>query len=134
MSKAAKTQQAQKREEETKIMTIAQHRARETGLKDLIEQLQGHWLGIETGKQGECTMLVEGSTFTFHGANPHEWYRAMFELVPTALSRPTSEKRAWASSGSKTTACRLSPTSRVCQRLLQDSRAIATLATSSSGD
>ena len=48
----------------------------------LLEQLQGTWIGKESGVEGECTMLVEENTFYFKGVNPQEWYRAAFELLP----------------------------------------------------
>jgi len=42
--------------------------------------LQGTWAGQETGVPGVATIVVNGSTLEFRGADPAEWYKATFFL------------------------------------------------------
>ncbi len=45
-------------------------------------QLQGEWRGTESGREGECTLIVVGTTVRFQGVDAREWYAGTFELVP----------------------------------------------------
>ena len=44
--------------------------------------LHGAWNGQEVGAktQGSPSLIFEGTTLEFHGANPQEWYKATFTL------------------------------------------------------
>ncbi len=44
--------------------------------------LIGSWSGEEAGRPagGTATLVVDGTSLEFHGANPNEWYKATFSL------------------------------------------------------
>ena len=44
--------------------------------------LQGTWSGSEVGGniEGSPSLILDGTKLEFHGANPHEWYKATFSL------------------------------------------------------
>jgi uncharacterized protein (TIGR03067 family) len=44
--------------------------------------LQGTWSGQEVGAkaQGSPSLTLDGTKLEFHGANPHEWYKATYTL------------------------------------------------------
>jgi uncharacterized protein (TIGR03067 family) len=44
--------------------------------------LEGKWSGEEMGRSadGTASLLVEGSTLKFHGADTNEWYKGTFTL------------------------------------------------------
>jgi uncharacterized protein (TIGR03067 family) len=44
--------------------------------------LNGTWSGEETGRRanGSASLLIDGSTLEFHGANTNEWYKAAFSI------------------------------------------------------
>ena len=44
--------------------------------------LQGTWSGqeVRANAQGSPSLVLEGTKFEFHGANPNEWYKATFSL------------------------------------------------------
>ncbi|MBX7207802.1 MAG: protein kinase [Verrucomicrobiaceae bacterium] len=56
--------------------------ARKADERRMSGQLQGAWRGSESGREGECTLTVEGATVSFQGVDAQEWYRGNFELVP----------------------------------------------------
>jgi uncharacterized protein (TIGR03067 family) len=45
-----------------------------------LKLLQGKWEGEEKGRDGKCTLTIEGKEASFVGANPQEWYKATLEL------------------------------------------------------
>jgi len=43
--------------------------------------LQGNWSGQEIGGgPGQASMVIQGSSVEFHGADPREWYKATFTI------------------------------------------------------
>jgi hypothetical protein len=53
-----------------------------TSPSQLLELIQGSLSGQESGIEGESSMSVEENHIFFKGANPQEWYKAAFALVP----------------------------------------------------
>ena len=46
--------------------------------------LQGIWSGQESGSaKGACSLVIQGSTIEFHGADTNEWYKAEFTIYNT---------------------------------------------------
>ncbi len=40
-----------------------------------IQKLQGTWVGTESGREGEVTLVFAGDKLDFKGASPQEWYK-----------------------------------------------------------
>ena len=47
--------------------------------------LQGKWTGQESGNNAKSTsaLVIQGSSFEFHGADTNEWYKATFSVYDT---------------------------------------------------
>ncbi len=76
----ARVQEAEAKRKQIEAAQNAERQAEK--LASLSEQLQGTWRGTESGREGECTLAVEGDIILFTGVTPQEWYRAKVELVP----------------------------------------------------
>ena len=49
--------------------------SKEEKLLSDLDKLQGTWVGVEVGREGEVTMIFSGDTIDFKGAVPQEWYK-----------------------------------------------------------
>lgn len=45
--------------------------------------LQGSWRATEIGGKGEvCRIVISGEIAEFHGADPNQWFKAAFRILP----------------------------------------------------
>jgi len=60
-------------------------RAKSEALKPLKSDSipQGKWRGKESGAEGACSLVLQGSTLEFRGADTNEWYKATFSAYDT---------------------------------------------------
>jgi beta-lactamase regulating signal transducer with metallopeptidase domain len=47
------------------------------------DSIQGKWRGKEAGETGTCSLVLQGSTLEFQGADTNEWYKATFSAYDT---------------------------------------------------
>jgi RNA polymerase sigma factor (sigma-70 family) len=60
---------------------------KEISRKPDLTALQGTWVGQETGIPGQATIVINGLTLEFRGADSMEWYKGTFSLLKNTNPR-----------------------------------------------